>query len=398
MVPTNSSNAPEIVHAKSHPIVRINSKRLEHSPYLEKYADEHTIFAIYANQLYPVSIGEDVIEHYWKLRRDVMLYDTPEKPIDVHGPDAVALLQRVFTRRIDDLKTWRARYAIACTPQGGIIMDGVLIRLAEDHFWYVEANGDFKSWLTAYADGLDVTVSDPKSRVLQIQGPRALDVLADATNGQVPDDFGYFHAGNFELAGQEVLVSRTGWTGEMGIEIYGNPNLDHSALWDHIIDSGKAYGMAFGSGESMGLRRVEAGILDYDTDIDSSMTPYAAGLGDFVDLSKADFVGREALLNADKNRRLFGLVTATGIPRVGSTVLDGDNQVGYMKVGDWSPTLEKGIGYVLFDESGDSQDSWLGQSLTLCDIEGEHHDCEIVSLPFYDAEKKIPRGLEVADV
>ena len=121
MVPTNSSNAPEIVHAKSHPIVRINSKRLEHSPYVEKYADEHTIFAIYANQLYPVSLGEDVIEHYWKLRRDVMLYDTPEKPIDIQGPDAVALLQRVFTRRIDDLKTWRAHYAIACTAQGGIL-------------------------------------------------------------------------------------------------------------------------------------------------------------------------------------------------------------------------------------------------------------------------------------
>jgi len=398
MTTRNSIDARKIVHAKSHPTVRINSKRLEHSPYAEKYADEQTLFAVYAKRLYPISLGENVIEQYWKLRREVMLYDTPEKPIDIKGPDTVALLDRVFARRIDNLNTWRARYAIACTPQGGIIMDGVLIRLAEDHFWYVEANGEFENWLLAQSDGLDVTVSDPQSRVLQIQGPKALDVLTDATDGQVPDTFGYFHAGMFNITGQEVLVSRTGWTGEIGIEVYSNRATDHSALWDHIIESGKAHGMAFGSGGSMGLRRVEAGILDYDGDIDRSMTPFDAGLGGFVDFSKADFVGRQALLNANKNCRLFGLSTATGIPRFGSTVLDGKNEVGYMKVGDWSPTLEKGIGYVLFDQPTNGQDTWLGQTLTLCDLEGKHHDCEIVSMPFYDAEKNIPRGLEVAEI
>ena len=379
------------------PIVRINSKRFEQSPFAEKYADENILFGIYARRFYPISLGEDVIADYWKLRREVMLYDVPEKPLDIKGPDAVALLERVFTRPISTLKTWRARYAIACTPQGGIIMDGVLIRLAEDHFWYVEANGDFESWLLAFAEGLDVAVSDPQSRVLQIQGPRSLALLQDATNGQVPDNFGYFHAGMFSIGGQEVLVSRTGWTGEVGFEVYGNPDIDHSALWDHLVVSGKDHGMAFGSGASMGIRRIEAGILDYDTDIDRSMTPFDAGLGNFVDFSNEAFVGRDALLDADKNPRLYGLSTATGIPAIGAIVFDGEKKVAVMKVGDWSPTLEKGIGYVLFDQPTNDKGIWLGQSLTLRDLEGKDHDCQIVSMPFFDAEKKIPRGLVVTD-
>ncbi|NIO07972.1 MAG: aminomethyl transferase family protein, partial [Deltaproteobacteria bacterium] len=127
-----------------------------------------------------------MIEYYWKLRQGVLLYDVPEKPLEIKGPDAVTLLNRVFTRRMDNLKIWRARYGIACTPAGTVLMDGVVIRLAEDHFWYVKANGEFETWLKAYAAGLEVSVTDPHSRVLQIQGPKSLDVLNAATGGQVP--------------------------------------------------------------------------------------------------------------------------------------------------------------------------------------------------------------------
>ncbi len=393
----STADRSKVIHARSHPILRLNSKRFERSPFIDKWANEDTIFGIYAKRLYPVSLGEDVIDHYWKLRRGILLYDVPEKPIEIKGPDAVALLERAFTRRIADLKTWRARYAIACTPQGGIIMDGVLIRLAEDHFWYVEANGAFEEWLLALSIGMKVTVSDPRSRVLQVQGPKSLAFLDHAAPGQMPAKFGYFHAAMFSFDGQEVLVSRTGFTGEMGIEIYGNAKIDHSALWDHIVACGAPFGMEMSAGGSMGLRRVEAGILDYDNDINPGLTPFDAGLADFVDFSKSDFVGREALQAADKRCRLFGLTTVSGIPRVGSTVLDGGRQVGKMTVGDWSPTLEKGIGYAVFDQPENEKGSWLGQALTLRDPAGEHHDCDIVSLPFFDAEKRIPRGLDVAN-
>lgn len=386
----------QVAHATSHPTLRLNSKRFERSPYIDKWAEDDTLFGIYAGRLYPVSLGNDPIDHYWKLRRGLLLYDTPERPIDIKGPDAVRLLEHALCRRIDTLKTFRARYAIACTQAGGIIMDGVVIRLAEDHFWYVQANGSFDIWLMALAAGmqLDVEVSDPKSRVLQVQGPKSLEFLERACPGQVPEKFGYFHAGMFSFDGQEVLVSRTGFTGEMGIEIYGNADLDHGALWDYVVACGEPMGMEMSDGVSMGVRRVEAGILDYDMDINPGLTPFAAGLGNFVDMTKPDFVGKDALQHADKRCRLFGLTSETGIPCFGSTVLDEGREVGRMTIGDWSPTVEMGVGYVVFDEPENARGSWLGQSLTLRDPQGELHDCVIVNLPFFDAEKRIPRGLE----
>ena len=385
----------KLVHAKSHPTVRINSKRFEQSPYASKYADENTLFGIYCSRFYPISFGEDVIAQYWKLRRDVMLFDVPEKPLSIKGPDAVRLLNRVFTRRMDRLKIGRANYAIACTPQGGVQMDGVTIRLADDHFWYVHANGDFESWLVAYSDGLDVSITDPQSRVLQIQGPRSLDVLQALDREKNIEDFGYFHAGFFEMAGQRVLVSRTGWTGEMGFEIYSNceADTDHAALWDAVVEAGKPFGLQNAALEVMGIRRIEAGILDYSTDIDSSMTPFDIGLGNFVDFSKEDFVGKSALQAADRKKRLFGLTSETGVPSVGCPVLLDKKEVGQVRVGDWSPTLEKGIGYVFLDQPAEDSEGWVGQQLTLIDKEARGHPCKIIELPFYDTEKKIPRGL-----
>jgi aminomethyltransferase len=201
----------------------------------------------------------------------------------------------------------------------------------------------------------------------------------------------------FDFGGQELLVSRTGWTGEMGIELYSNRSIDHHALWDHLFECGKPYGLEFSSASSMGVRRIEAGILDYGTDIEPSMTPYAAGLGAFVDLSKPDFIGRAALEAADKSCLLFGLVCETAIPSVGMKVFVEDKIVGHMQIGVWSPTLGKGIGYVRFFELPGGKDGWLGESVTVGDDKGDRHKCEVVSLPFFDPDKRIPRGLEMPE-
>lgn len=392
---TNDKNiAKRSIYAASHPIVQLNSFRFEQSPFIEKYVTKDTLFAIYCNRFYPLNMGEDVIEYYWKLRRSVLLYDVPEKPLEIKGPDAVTLLERIFTRRIANLKIWRARYAIACTAEGTVLMDGVLIRIAKDHFWYVKANGEFVTWLKAHAADLDVKVTDPRSRVLQIQGPKSLDVLSAATGGQVPAGFGYFHAGMFNFDGQELLVSRTGWTGEVGIEIYCRRDTDHHALWDHLFASGRPYGLEFSSASSMGIRRIEAGILDYGTDIEPDMTPYAAGLGAFVDLSKPDFIGRSALQTADKTRLLFGLLCKTAVPMAGMIVQKNDRLVGHIQIGEWSPTLEKGIGYVRFYAPIKGKSGWLDQPVTLLDRDGNPHAAQVVSLPFFDPEKRIPRGIE----
>ncbi|MEM7534579.1 MAG: aminomethyltransferase family protein [Chloroflexota bacterium] len=386
--PTNS-----IGYASSHDVVRISAKRYDASPYAPRYATPETVYGVYANRFYPLSLDGDAVADYWKLRQEVMLYDVPEKPIEIQGPDAGMLVDHVFSRKVERMKTGRARYAIACTPQGKILMDGVLMRLAKDRFWYVKANGEFDSWLLAYSNDMDVTITDPRSWVLQVQGPNALKVLDAATEEPLPDSFGYFHVCTFTFAGQKLLVSRTGWTGELGFEIYSNETTDHIALWDHLLTSGEPYGIRFGSLESMGIRRIEAGILDNGTDMDIHMTPFEAGLSAFVDLSKPDFVGCAALEQADRRCLLFGLVSVTGTPKAGLAVLDGDIQVGSITAGGWSPTLEKGIGYVRFDAPATRQDSWLGQQLTLVDGDNHAHACEVVALPFYDEEKRIPRGL-----
>ena len=215
-------------------------------------------------------------------------------------------------------------------------------------------------------------------------------MIRSATNGQLPDTFRYFHVGRFDLGGQQILLSRTGWTGELGVEIYSEGGItDHSALWDHLMAHGEPHGMVLSGATSLNTRRIEAGILDNGTDIDRSMTPYAAGLGAFVDLDKADFVGRAALVAADKGCRFHGLKCAGAVPLAGLEVMDGNAVVGRMTVGAWSPHLETGIGYVRFE----STRSWPGKKLTLRGRDNVRHDCEVVLLPFYDPDKKIPRGM-----
>jgi aminomethyltransferase len=123
------------------------------------------------------------------------------------------------------------------------------------------------------------------------------------------------------------------------------------------------------------------------------MTPYDAGLGDYVDLSKGEFVGRQALEYVNKSCRLYGYVSETAIPNSGLEIFQGSNKVGITKSSCWSPTLEKGIGYVVFDHPDSVGEDWFGKTLSLYDSNQEHHDCVIVELPFFDNEKKIPRGL-----
>jgi len=369
--------------------VRVSARRFERSPFHDCYANPDTVLGVYAGRYYSVFNGEDTVEAYWALRRQAALYDVPEKPLQIEGPDAVPFIERIFARRIATLNPGRGRYAIACTPGGGVFMDGILFKLSEDKFWYVQPDGALHAWLIAHSEGFDVTISDPKSRVLQIQGPNAPAIMAAASNGAIDPSMGYFHSGFFDLGGQHLYVSRTGWTGELGFEIYTQgAATDCPRLWDHLIAAGTPHGMIFSSISSMEIRRIEAGILDNGTDFDMSMTPYQAGLGAFIDLDKEGFVGRAALLEADRQTLLYGLKCPSASPPWNSQVLDGERIVGRVTAGAWSPFLNCGIAYVRFNQPG----AWVGRTLSL-KLE-QTSPCEIVDLPFYDPEKRIPRGLD----
>ena len=371
--------------------VGISARRFEESPFIERIDSPSMVRGVYAGRYFPIFMGEDFLDKYWCLRQKALIFDVPEKPVEISGPDVVPFLEKVFARKIATMTEGRGYYAIACTPQGGVFMDGVMFRLAEDRFWYVQADGPFETWLLAHSGGFNVTISDPNSRVLQIQGPASLAIMTSASDGAIDETMKYFRSGYFEIGGQRLYVSRTGFTNELGFEIYTDgANTDHLALWDHLMACGEPHGMEFSSTRALTIRRIEGGILGNLTDMTPDMTPYEAGLARFINMDKGDFIGRDALEGKDTRSCLFGLTCATETPVGGSVVMDGDDEVGYITAGIPSPTLGVGVGYVRFHAPGD----WIGRKLKMRLPDNSFHEGEIVDLPFFDKEKHIVRGID----
>lgn len=360
------------------------------SPFHQCYANEQTVLRIAAGRFFAHYNGDDPTAGYWALREQAALYDVPERPVEISGSGSVPFLEQILARRVADMAIDRGRYALACTHQGGIFMDGILFRLAEDRFWFVHPDGDLDTWLLAHSHAFDVTVSDPNSRVLQIQGPKSLEIMHAASNGKIDESLKYFHSGLFHLGGQRVYVSRTGWTGELGFEIYTlGDQTDCPHLWDHLMAKGTPLGMVFSSMQSMNTRRIEAGILDSGSDFDSTMTPFEAGLGRFIDLEKDNFIGRQALRAATPGTRIYGLRCSSTTPSAGDVIFVGATPVGNVTTGAPSPYQQCGIGYVRFDCPGE----WSGKTLDLISSRAGKVSCEIVDLPFFDRDKRLPRGL-----
>lgn len=371
-------------------LVSIKVGRFEQSPYFDFYNNPDTILGVAAGRFYAAYNGEDPVAIYWALRQEAVLFDVPEKPWQIEGPDAVAYLEKIFARRIGSLPIGRGRYAIACTAEGGAFMDGILFRLAENCFWYVQPDGAFEEWMIAHRQGFKVQISDPQSRVLQIQGPNAMKIMAVATGGAIDESMKYFHSGFYDIGGQQLYVSRTGWTGELGYEIYSQgTQTDYPKLWHHLFDAGTPYGMCFGSLTAMGTRRIEAGIMDNMSDFDTTMTPFEVGLGLFIELDKVGFIGHHALLKANQQSLMYGIKCTASRPHVNAEIWFNSELVGHVTASSWSPYLECGIGFVRFQQAR----NWAGTSVQMTLKEGGYDTCEIVPLPFYDVEKHIPRAL-----
>ena len=362
-------------------------------PYHRLHQERGARFCVYNNRLMAVSQGGDRYEEYWKLRREASLVDTGERPTEIVGPDAERLCNRLFTRDCAKLKPGRAGYGLLLYPDGGILCDGILMRLAPDRYWYVQADGPVFSWLVAHAQGLDVTIRDPRSWVSQVQGPRSLDVLAAASDTGLPANFGYFAVARTTMGGQPVLLSRTGWTGELGFEFYTLPDeapLDGEALWRHVEAAGRPLGMTVCGLDSMDIRRIEAGILNNVSDMDETMNPWQAGLGSFIDLGKGDFIGRDALLTADRRPLLTGLTCAGGEPVTGAPVHAGGKAIGRVTAAAWSPHLACGIAIVRLRDADDRS----AAGVTVAARGKGEQSASLTDLPLYDREKAIPRGLD----
>jgi len=364
------------------------------SPWYSRTWSENALYSEYAGRLVLQSLGNDTVEEYWNLRKSVGLFDVPERPIEIRGKDVVRFLNRAFTRPVDKLRVDRGSYGLLCHQGGGMVCDGILFRLADDRFWYVHADADVYLWLSALAVDYRVEIHDPDSWVLQVQGPKSLEVLERACDAGAPEEFRYFDAFEGSMGGQPVLVSRTGWSAELGFEVYNmDAAVDGPALWDHLMAAGAEFDMRGSSQMAMNIRRIEGGILNYLTDMDWHTTPYDMGLGAFVDLDSHDFVGRDALRDANKAPRFSGFKCDPRKIPYGAALISAGQAIGRVTAYEISPYLECGVGFALLDSASGLECS----AISVNDRAGEPCAIELVELPFYDAEKNIPRGLPSSD-
>ncbi|MBP9047004.1 MAG: aminomethyltransferase family protein [Tabrizicola sp.] len=361
-------------------------------PYHEHERPKGAHYCVYNRRLMAVCFDDHSTEDgYWRLRREAALLHTGEFPLEFRGPDAERLLDRLFTKDITKLKVGRCGYGLACYEDGGMLVDGILLRLEPDRFWYAQADGDFYSWARAHAAGLDVTISDPDVFVSQVQGPNALKILEAASAEGLPDKFSYFAIARVRFGEQEVVVTRTGYTNELGWEFYTEPHHDSDALWTHIREAGKAYGLEIFGLDAMNIRRIEAGILNAGADFNLATTPYAAGLARFIDADKGDFIGKAALAQADRNVRSWGVKCPEGEPLISGEVRVQGRVAGKVTSGATSPFLGHGVGIVLMDSNALA----AGTRVELRCKDGVLRPADLVELPMYDTLGEIPRGKRV---
>jgi aminomethyltransferase len=288
----------------------------------------------------------------------------------------------------------QGKYVIITAEDGGIVNDPVLMRLGENHFWLALADSDVLLWARGAAlnSGLDVRIGEPDVSPLQIQGPKSKEVVRDLFGDRVLELPYYFFL-ETALDGIPVIVTRTGWSAEVGYEVYLRDGSRGDDLWERIMDAGRRYGIR-PTGPS-DIRRVEAGILNYGIDMTLENNPYEVGLGWLVDLDQqADFIGKEALRRiqaAGVQRKLVGVEIAGDAIPFNMTrwpvYVDG-RQVGAITSALHSPRIGKNIGYALVPVS----QAALGTKLSVDIPDIGERQALVVPKPFVDPKKDIPKA------
>ena len=329
-------------------------------------------------------------EQYWKTKQEVIFRHTGEHPYEIKGPDALKLLQKIFPRDISKVKKGRCSYQFACYHNGGIITDGLLLRIDDDRYWFAQADGEMFSWYNAHSEGLDVEILEPNVFVSQVQGPKSMDLLDNLIDEPIAKSWNYFDWVEVTMANEKVIVSRTGFTNELGWEIYFRPENNSEKLGDLILSEGSKMGMIITGTPAFRGRRIEAGLLSAGQDFSIETNPFSVGLGHFVDLEKDDFIGKKALLNANKECRSWGIRVVDGIAKKGRSLkLDG-KIVGKVTSSTWSPYQVCGVGIALLDNS----EIGPGTVIDVECIDNKIHKAELCKLPMYDAKGEIVRGIK----
>ncbi|HEX6330052.1 MAG TPA: glycine cleavage T C-terminal barrel domain-containing protein [Actinomycetota bacterium] len=355
-------------------------------------------WGVYNHMLLP-TLYDDPVTEYWALVNDVTLWDVAaERIVEITGPDAFEFTNLLTCRDLSTCAVGQAKYAILTARRGGIVNDPVLLRLAEDRFWLALADSDallYAKGVAAFA-GLEVDIDEPDVSPLQVQGPKSKDVIRSLFGDGVAD-LRYYFCTESALDGIPVVVSRTGWTGEVGYEIYLRDGARGDELFERVFAAGEPYGMRVIAPSE--ARRIEAGIFNFGSDIRWSDTPFhVTGLARFVELDQeADFVGKQALREIrDGNlidRKLVG-VELGGEPmdEEGAltglwTLFKGEAALGRVTAAAWSPRLERNIGYawvpIRWEEPGSTFEARTPRGRV---------PVAVASLPFVDPAKTVPKG------
>jgi len=364
------------------------------SPYFEatrRYGC--TAYDIY-NHTYLPGYYDDPITEYWHLLQKVTIWDVGvERQVEITGPDAFRFTDMLTPRDLSTCAVGQCKYVLITDESGGIINDPVLLRLAEDHFWLSLADSDVLLWAKGVAvhAGMDVQIREPDVWPMQVQGPRSKEVI-ESLFGEDVVNLRYYWCAQADLDGIPVVISRTGWTGEVGFEIYLRDSSRGDELWERVMEAGRPYDIR--PIAPCEARRIEAGIFNYRSDMTLENNPFeVSGLERLVDLDKqADYIGKAALLRIAKEgvrRKLVGVElendqlsyeVAEAWPVRGK-----DGVIGRVTDAIWSPRLEKNIGY-----------AWVpielaapGTELTVDSPQGST-SARVVTLPFLDTTKQIP--------
>jgi len=346
-------------------------------------------YSIYAGRLTPEKLSNATAEEmYWKVRRELIFRHTGEHPYEISGPDALKLLQKIFPRDISKVKKGRCSYQFACYHDGGMITDGILLRINDDTYWFAQADGDMFSWYKAQAEGLNVKIVDPNVWVSQIQGPRSMELLDILTKTNISSNWKYFDCKEVNILGEKIIISRSGFSNELGWEIYFRQENDIEKLGDLILKEGSKMGMIITATPVFRCRRIEAGLLSAGQDFTNKTDPFSVGLGRFVDLEKDNFIGKEALKNSNKKCRTWGLRVEKGTAMKGKNLKINGKIVGEITSSTWSPYQVCGVGIVRM------QNNNMGPG-TVVDVyctNGKIQKGELCELPMYDPNGDIVRG------
>ena len=351
-----------------------------------------TGFSVYNHMYIPRDFG-DPEKNFWNLVNDAILCDVAvERQVEITGPDAFQFIQLLTPRDLSKLSIGQCKYVLITNEKGGILNDPVLLRLDENHFWLSLSDSDILLWAQGVAvnSGLNVSINEPDVSPLQLQGPKSREIMVKLF-GESIRDLKYYWLKELELDGIPLVVSRTGWSTELGYELFLRDGTQGDKLWEMIMTAGNEYGLQ--PGHTSSIRRIEGGMLSYHADADIQTNPFEMGLERLVSLdSDINFIGKKALIEIQKKgikRQQIGLEiegdSLTGPNTIFWEIFCDDKIIGKVTSAVFSPRLEKNIALAMVDKNFTK----IGLKLSV-EINGLLRDAIIVEKPFFDPKKALP--------